>query len=598
MSFFQELKRQRLQVLARAFSGHGDVTVNFGTNCSTDMMSKSITLREFLDGILPGIPASILEKWICQKASCAHEAGHIRFTDNSVWQEALRNGAFFAHLLNALEDARIERAMGEKYPGVKSWYQFQNYYIFKNRLDWGSGAVQFILGICSLALIGKLPETFSEENKARILDCTALVKQAIFASNTGEVYKIVEEIYNHNRDLFDTHESCDILEPLPKILGTEKPQETPDSKNKIKATESEESGDSGDSRDSGESRDSGDSEGVEKSKEPEEFGATEDSGESTSEPDFTALLSDSKDEIDKIKRAASSIEKTPAELEANPEEISKTIAGIHSSVSLNVEPLPPNQKEYEEILSQVKPIVSKTTLEIKRILNFKNSSKYGNQQIGRLDTKRLWKLATKDPNIFYTSNAPDKIPDIAIYLLIDCSGSMYNQKKFQKAKRAAIVLSEVCRNMHIKFAVTGFSAYSHKKSVLHQQAVKFSDPAPYGVGNLHIHEENRDGYSILLASKELEVRSEKKKVLIVLSDGKPCHGGTEYFGKIGREDTARAVRDCEKRGIRVIGIYFGPQNKEYINDVSLIYNNIINLQKVDYLPVVISRELKKIILGR
>ncbi|MGB9804556.1 hypothetical protein, partial [Desulfofundulus sp.] len=121
----RELKRVRLQSLARVLSNKGDLVLKFGTGAYTDL--EGITLVPFEGEIERGVPASAAECWVAMKAACAHEAGHIRFTDKNVWQEAVRRGGnLLACLLNIIEDARIERCMSNIYPGAMLWFRFVN----------------------------------------------------------------------------------------------------------------------------------------------------------------------------------------------------------------------------------------------------------------------------------------------------------------------------------------------------------------------------------------------------------------------------------------------------------------------------------------
>ena len=59
---------------------------------------------------------------------------------------------------------------------------------------------------------------------------------------------------------------------------------------------------------------------------------------------------------------------------------------------------------------------------------------------------------------------------------------------------------------------------------------------------------NFDGYSIRVATADILSRPEKKKLLVVLSDGLPCYGG--------EEDVQQAVTEARLKGIEVVGIYF------------------------------------------
>ena len=68
---------------------------------------------------------------------------------------------------------------------------------------------------------------------------------------------------------------------------------------------------------------------------------------------------------------------------------------------------------------------------------------------------------------------------------------------------------------------------------------------------------NMDGYSIRVAVTQLLSRREKKKVLILLSDGLPSAYNSEAAGI---EDVRDAVRDAKSKGVIVIPIMFGDQS--------------------------------------
>lgn len=70
---------------------------------------------------------------------------------------------------------------------------------------------------------------------------------------------------------------------------------------------------------------------------------------------------------------------------------------------------------------------------------------------------------------------------------------------------------------------------------------------------------NKDGYSIRTVSLELAKRREKRKILVVLSDGLPSgyRGEAEAIG-----DVRTAVQEARRSGIIVIPILYGAENPE------------------------------------
>lgn len=89
---------------------------------------------------------------------------------------------------------------------------------------------------------------------------------------------------------------------------------------------------------------------------------------------------------------------------------------------------------------------------------------------------------------------------------------------------------------------------------------------------------NRDGLALKTVCSSLMERPEKNKILIVLSDGKPCdmsiqRPGTRqpkiYDGEGAVKDTAYEVRRARNQGIFVIGIFVG--NEEELSVEKRIY---------------------------
>src|SRR5690625_4715742 len=69
---------------------------------------------------------------------------------------------------------------------------------------------------------------------------------------------------------------------------------------------------------------------------------------------------------------------------------------------------------------------------------------------------------------------------------------------------------------------------------------------------LEPQEESRDGFSIRVLAKELTARREKKKFLLIFSDGEPAASGYDQNGIV---DTNVAVAEARKKGIDVIGMF-------------------------------------------
>lgn len=775
-----ELKRVRLQSLARILSGKGKLTLMFGGASCTDL--KSIILNHIDAEIVSGVAASKPESWLAMKAAAAHESAHIRFTSHGVWQQAVRHSNIMAHLLNIIEDARIERAMSNLYPGTLIWFRFMNDYIFLNRKDWGTGPKALMGGLISHAVVGRLPVDIAEQKDVSelVFKCAPHIDKGRFAPDTKTAYACAQEVFNIIRDFMESFSPPPVseltgshdpekapdgkLDPRrepslskdkpkkPDEKPAEKPENTdPDESDKAESVKSSgkdgsdepeaepENGDKKPEKDKKPQKPTADREQTENTKaakdngsdvnteddpvengisplddtsgnEPEddepnpdeeefdddldEYDKTDDypeeefNGEPGDDPDdepgdaledepddgsgenpgdefkdhddisengsgedlnsdglpddgetgadndtfgystgdsgefsddtpggegehpaeidmdeYTELLENAETEISDIESSSLLHEKESARTitpDINEEVIIGELSkGIHIGCDFKLyndyPPVEHAREAYETIFTEVKPHINKTINEIRRILEYKATLTEKNLRKGRLSGNSLWKLQTKDPRVFCKTTEPNDIPEISIYLLVDCSGSMAGTK-IDKARKSACLLYETCAALKIPVNITGFSAeiYSNR-DVTHYRVIKYTDSYDkrYLVTHLSSKVQNRDGYSIRVATKELLLRNEQQKVLIVLSDGLPCAPYRGYVSATGFIDTAVAVREAEKQGIGVIGLFFGSPGD--LPQAQKIYNNCIYVSDVSVLPLVIGRVLKKVI---
>ena len=100
--------RDALPIVAAALGRKFGVEVGVGGNdACTD--GKRIQIPN-----VPDDPASRDLAW----GYLAHEAGHVRYTDFTVYEQAANEGPLQAMLQNRIEDVRIELALGRPYPGT------------------------------------------------------------------------------------------------------------------------------------------------------------------------------------------------------------------------------------------------------------------------------------------------------------------------------------------------------------------------------------------------------------------------------------------------------------------------------------------------
>lgn len=187
-----------------------------------------------------------------------------------------------------------------------------------------------------------------------------------------------------------------------------------------------------------------------------------------------------------------------------------------------------------------------------------------NQRKGILDVRSLWKTGCGEKSIMMKRGKPITA-DCAVFELVDNSGSMAGQK-FKLARLTAGALEIALHGL----ASLKISLFCTKSTTRHDTIKDFDAVGPanrsiaFGsITNASITAGggNKDGYSIRVATRELLKRSEKNKVLVIISDGEP----TDYRGGTvqGREDVRKAVAEAKKKGIVVIALLIG--DRSYID---------------------------------
>ncbi|RPF49503.1 hypothetical protein EDD75_0319 [Thermodesulfitimonas autotrophica] len=337
--------------------------------------------------------------------------------------------------------------------------------------------------------------------------------------------------------------------------------------------------------------------------EPEPFDEEEDH-------DLSALAEEVERELAALAAAAERREKEAAR-SATPkpdwDEVREEVSqDLHRDCRFEWHELPPAPQDYQELVRGQQGTIRRLVEEIRKALEFKATVARRNLKKGRLDAGSLWKLRVPDPRVFSRRETPGDVPAVAVYLLVDCSDSMSGYQKTSQgtsekvkivlAKEAAAVLHEACVTLNVPHAVVGFNS-CHPNTRLYR-AVRWDERDGSKIPSLWPNNANRDGFAIRVVSRELELRPEPRKVLIVLSDGLPNDFERRYninASSVPVADAARAVRELERRGVGVVGLYFG--HEHHIQKARTIYNRFVFVQDVGHLPVILGRVLKQVITG-
>jgi hypothetical protein len=231
------------------------------------------------------------------------------------------------------------------------------------------------------------------------------------------------------------------------------------------------------------------------------------------------------------------------------------------------------------ITSNSKPLANQLRMRLQT--RSRDRYEYGLKR-GKLHTGSLHKLLSGDTEastrIFRKRIVSDTL-DTAVTLLVDCSGSM-SGKKFEMACSGAGAMAEALKPLNIAFNVLGFTNVEGNDEPMIWVFNDFGErvSTPELVSRFKTASgclwENTDGDALAYAAYVLSLRKEKRKVLLVLSDGSPA--GRDSHGDITAY-TARVVKDIESSGVDVYGIGILDDNVRHFYKKHEVVNNIDNL---------------------
>ena len=226
---------------------------------------------------------------------------------------------------------------------------------------------------------------------------------------------------------------------------------------------------------------------------------------------------------------------------------------------------PPDAKarlQYEEIRRDITPMVNKLKKTIRMTMEQKRIAPKSELLSGRLGKKLVRAVWEPLPRLFYKKSSPSMEVDAVFCLLIDCSASMYD--KMEQTYRGIALFHESLRSLRVPHEIIGFwedaDKVTEKESpnqfhIVTDFAHSMTDNL---VGpkllQLEAEQDNRDGYSIRIATERLMYRSEKQKVLLVFSDGEPS--ASDYH-EDGIVDTCEAVLQARRSGVEVVSVFLG-----------------------------------------
>ena len=227
-----------------------------------------------------------------------------------------------------------------------------------------------------------------------------------------------------------------------------------------------------------------------------------------------------------------------------------------------------NLHAYYDAHREVKQNIRQLTGMLRKALILREEVQYTPADSGKIVPSWLWKAGRCPHGMLFLREQKNDAMDFVVDVLIDASGSQRTRQA--QVAMQGFILSETLSNLGIPFRVMSFCTF-WDYTILHR--FRDYDDDRKNNGNLFEYmtsSNNRDGLAIRAAGTDLMAREEARKLMIVLSDGKPydvlmnrpgSRNPEPYRGEYAVKDTAREVLRLRQQGVSVLGVFAGEERE-------------------------------------
>ncbi len=245
-------------------------------------------------------------------------------------------------------------------------------------------------------------------------------------------------------------------------------------------------------------------------------------------------------------------------------------------------------QEIDNILKETAPYRKRLIDEMRRVLKeMREGDISHHRQYGRiLEAQNAYR---PDERYFAKKNLPKDVPNMALTILIDESGSM-SGTRLAEAKRAATILFDFARTLEIPCRLVGHNTSGSNvryHTYTDFDSVSYKDI--YSVSLMHAGGNNRDGAALTVAGHELMLRDEETKLLLIISDGQPNHDN--YGGEQAAEDLKSIVRSLKRKHVQVVTAAIG-SDKENIKEIYGL-GSYLDISDLSALPKALTKIVKR-----
>lgn len=501
----------------------------------------------------------------------AHEAGHVRFTDFDEFRNAATS-PIRTHIVNILEDIRIEKSMQETYPGTKrTTEKVVEHLVQTGQFEvTGQNEKAHPAAVLSQFLLFRLRNDILRQSAlSSIADSAETLLENTFP--IGAVTRLAG-LLSDVTQLQETRDCVRLTDRILRMIEEEQEkaqQQSSDSEQDDQNQNQGEDSQQGSANGDDQSQDSQSGQGG-----VDSAGSNTDNAQNQNSEQLAQTL-------------ASVLSAGEEDIPKDVFEMAQDILGGQSSSSYDADVHMPIALEPHKnavignaMLNKVLNESGKLRASLQGLVQANQNERPVNKTSGnRIDGRKLSRLAHGDPRVFERRSHKRK-PNTAIHLLVDGSGSM--AKAISQGIRLIDVAAESA--MGVALALEGLSGVNaavtqfpvdddgNVASLLkHGQKVRPNVSAfaarPFGSTPLHT--------ALWYAAAAVLSTREARKAIMVMSDGRPDD-----------IDATRAIIErCEATGIELIGVGICYDTSHLfkrsicINDVSELRSELFRISR-------------------
>lgn len=199
-----------------------------------------------------------------------------------------------------------------------------------------------------------------------------------------------------------------------------------------------------------------------------------------------------------------------------------------------------------------------------------------------------------DGRFFVRNKLPEDLPEIAVAVLVDQSGSMKGPR-IKAAMTMAILVDDFCRRLNIPVLIAGHNVRRRGACnyTVYTDFDRVKDSAKCNLTRLSdCGGCNRDGLAVSITAGLLQKRPEPVKLLFIISDGQP--NDNRYGGELAVKDIQSIITPYKRKGIAVFAAAIG-DDKEQVREI--YQDSYLDITDLNALPKAIVKILKKQIMA-